>query len=112
MSNEGVSSLLALPTASVIIPAYTLDRWDLLSDAVSSVEAQTRPPIELILCIDHNPDLFQRCCERWAIEMDGRFPIRVISNRFHQESGGTEAHERAARFASAIRGWVGSQYWC
>ena len=39
-------------TATVIIPAYTMDRWDLLSQAVASVQTQTRLPLELILSID------------------------------------------------------------
>ena len=46
--------------ASVIVPAYTMDRWELLKKAVCSIEAQTVYPAELILCIDHNESLFQR----------------------------------------------------
>ncbi|MGH2409551.1 MAG: glycosyltransferase family 2 protein [Chloroflexota bacterium] len=45
---------------SVIICAYTEDRWDDLSAAVESVRAQGRPPMEIIVVIDHNPPLAQR----------------------------------------------------
>ncbi len=84
-------------TATVIIPAYTVDRWSMLNRAVASVEAQTRPPIALILCIDHNPDLFQRCERRWGGAMSDRspFPIHVVSNRFNQAGSGASAHLKA-----------------
>ena len=83
-------------TASVIIPAYTLDRWNLLNAAVASVEDQLHPPMELILCIDRNPQLFERCETRWGTEqVEGRFPIYVVANRFDQEEQESGAHVRA-----------------
>jgi glycosyltransferase involved in cell wall biosynthesis len=45
---------------SVIICAYTMDRWDDLCRAIDSVEAQTTPAKEIILVIDHNDDLLNR----------------------------------------------------
>jgi glycosyltransferase involved in cell wall biosynthesis len=84
------------PTATVIIPAYTVDRWRLLSAAVESVHAQTRPPIELILCIDRNPDLLERCQTRWGDDASAAgFPIRVIPNRFDQTEEGERSHVKA-----------------
>ncbi|BCL81639.1 glycosyl transferase family 2 [Ktedonobacteria bacterium brp13] len=44
-------------TLSVIICAYTQDRWDWLVQAVESVQKQTRPASEIIVIIDHNPSL-------------------------------------------------------
>ena len=83
------------PTATVIIPAYTLDRWELLSNAVASVEAQTRPPIEVLICIDHNPELLARCQKHWGPKSSSSpFPIRVVANRFEQD-GGAEGHVKA-----------------
>jgi glycosyltransferase involved in cell wall biosynthesis len=49
-----------LPTASVIIAAYTMERWDELREAVASVRAQTTPVLETIVVIDHNPRLLAR----------------------------------------------------
>lgn len=46
---------------SVVICAYTEQRWDDLGAAVSSVRAQHPAPAELILAIDHNADLLARC---------------------------------------------------
>jgi glucosyl-dolichyl phosphate glucuronosyltransferase len=83
-------------TATVIIPAYTLDRWGLLGEAVASVEAQTRPPVELILCIDHNQELLERSEERWGKTVSAAgFPIHVVPNRFEQDDLGSGAHVRA-----------------
>ncbi len=45
---------------SVIICAYTEERWDDLVAAVESVQKQTLPPGEIIVVIDHNPDLLER----------------------------------------------------
>ena len=47
-------------TISVIICAYTGDRWDDLVAAIESVQQQTLPPREIILVIDHNPGLLKR----------------------------------------------------
>lgn len=48
---------------SVIICAYTADRWDDLVAAIGSVQQQTLPPGEIIIVIDHNPALLQRVRE-------------------------------------------------
>ena len=50
-----------LPTISVVICAYTLRRWDMLEAAIASCLDQTTPPEELLVCIDHNPELLARC---------------------------------------------------
>jgi hypothetical protein len=49
-----------LPTASVIVCAYTDRRWDDLRAAVASVADQTRPALETIVVADHNPALLER----------------------------------------------------
>jgi Glycosyl transferase family 2 len=48
------------PTVSVVIAAYSDERWTQLSDAVASVHAQTRPALETIVVVDHNQDLLIR----------------------------------------------------
>jgi len=45
---------------SVVICAYTLDRWDELKAAVASVRAQTLRPHEIFVVIDGNEELEQR----------------------------------------------------
>ncbi|HEX6480248.1 MAG TPA: glycosyltransferase family 2 protein [Ktedonobacteraceae bacterium] len=44
---------------SVIICAYTEERWNDLLAAIESVQRQTLPPGEIIVVIDHNPGLLK-----------------------------------------------------
>jgi GT2 family glycosyltransferase len=45
---------------SVIICAYTEERWDDLVAAVESIQQQSKPPREIIVVIDHNLRLLKR----------------------------------------------------
>lgn len=45
---------------SVVICAYTEDRWDDLAAAIQSVQRQAYPPLEIIVVADHNPALRDR----------------------------------------------------
>jgi GT2 family glycosyltransferase len=47
-------------TVTVLICAYTLKRWGDLDDAVAGVFRQTQPAHELVIIIDHNPELLER----------------------------------------------------
>ena len=49
-----------MPHISVIICAYTEERWDDLVAAVESVHRQTIPPLEVIVVVDHNAVLQER----------------------------------------------------
>jgi GT2 family glycosyltransferase len=51
---------------SVIVCAYTLDRWDQLTEALRSAAGQLPPPREVILVVDHNPALFARARAEFA----------------------------------------------
>jgi glycosyltransferase involved in cell wall biosynthesis len=42
---------------SVIICAHTQERWQDLIEAVTSVAQQTLPPHQIVVVIDHNPDM-------------------------------------------------------
>jgi glucosyl-dolichyl phosphate glucuronosyltransferase len=50
----------AASTISVIICAYTEERWNDLVAAVESLQLQHCPPCEIIVVIDHNPSLLER----------------------------------------------------
>jgi len=45
---------------SVVVCAYTVQRWDDLLAAVESLRQQTRRPDEVILICDHSPELLDR----------------------------------------------------
>jgi glucosyl-dolichyl phosphate glucuronosyltransferase len=49
-----------LPAVSVIIPAYSMSRWENLRESVASVEGQTGVMSETIVVIDHHPELLAR----------------------------------------------------
>jgi len=54
-------------TASVVIAAYSTERWEYLRAAVASVAAQTSPAAETIVVIDHNQDLLDRARRELAV---------------------------------------------
>jgi GT2 family glycosyltransferase len=59
---------------AVVIAAYDTGRWPDTVAAVRSVQAQSRPADEIILVIDHNPDLVEQA--------RGYFPtVQVIANK-------------------------------
>jgi GT2 family glycosyltransferase len=60
--------------ATVVICAYTLDRWDELTEAVASVERQTRRPRQTILVIDNNAEMLRRAQRAFT-------GITVVENR-------------------------------
>ena len=47
--------------ADIVICTYTDDRWPLLVRAVESALAQRLAPARLIISVDHNRALFERC---------------------------------------------------
>lgn len=65
-SAAGVSGAPAEPaaapprTVSVVLCAYTVERWDDICAAVESLRQQTRPADELVLVADHAPELLDR----------------------------------------------------
>jgi cellulose synthase/poly-beta-1,6-N-acetylglucosamine synthase-like glycosyltransferase len=84
---------------SVIICAFTLDRWELLNESVRSVVAQDQEPYEVILCIDHNEELFERCnTEMSTIDDDVSWNLTIVQNRYETRLGG--ARTTAAEVAS------------
>ncbi|MER8521407.1 glycosyltransferase [Mesorhizobium sp. M0644] len=105
------------PTISVIICAYTEDRWELMLQSVASVQEQTLQPCEIIVCIDHNEILFHRCAAYWAGFAASTPPIRVIQNKYdgHLGSARNTAAETAAGDilafldddAAADKDWLG-----
>ena len=45
---------------SVVVCAYTVDRWPRTTAALRSAMAQVPPAHEVILVVDHNPELYER----------------------------------------------------
>nr|WP_306314147.1 glycosyltransferase family 2 protein [Streptomyces hydrogenans] len=63
----------AFPSLTVVVCAYTLDRWDDLRAAIGSLRDQRPPVRETVLVIDHCPELRARAA--------AAFPgVRVLAN--------------------------------
>ena len=62
---------------SVVICAYTLDRWPDLQAAVTSVLDQQHKVQRVIVVIDHNPDLLDRAQIQWPA-VDTASPCAVV----------------------------------
>ncbi|MFB6437048.1 glycosyltransferase family 2 protein [Streptomyces sp. NPDC056411] len=60
---EDAASEHTVPSLAVVICAYTLDRWEQLLDAVRSVQRQHHPADEILLVVDHCPELARRAAE-------------------------------------------------
>lgn len=81
----------SLPTLTVVVCAYTLDRWDDLRAAIGSLRAQRRPVEETVLVVDHCRELYERA----AVAFPG---VRVLANAERQGlSGGRNTGVAAAR---------------
>ncbi|MET9407973.1 glycosyltransferase family 2 protein [Streptomyces sp. NPDC002935] len=108
--NSALSTERTVTTLSVVICAYTLDRWDDLRAAIGSVLGQDPPADEVVLVVDHNQDLLERA-ER---ELSG---VRVVPNQRRRGlSGGRNtgvavSHTDVVAFldddATAEPGWTG-----
>ena len=87
------------PTVSVIVCAYTEERWPQLEKAIGSLQSQTTPPLEIILCIDHNDELLRKCEEQFVTRRPaGPVPLIVLANKYDGRLGA--ARNTAVEFAS------------
>lgn len=71
-------------TVSVIVCAYTTERWQDLIDAIASLQNQTVAPDEIIVVIDHNSSLFERS-NVYFRDVRGDQRITVLEN--HEQAG-------------------------
>ena len=67
----------SLMSVSVVICAYTMDRWDALAAAVGSCFDQTHKPSDVVVVIDYNEDLLQRATQEFTGAV-------VVANRFEK----------------------------
>lgn len=72
---------VAAPAISVLICAFTLERIDRIAAAIESLRAQTVAPHEILLVIDHSPELEAECRRRWP-------ELEVMPNREQQGLSG------------------------
>jgi cellulose synthase/poly-beta-1,6-N-acetylglucosamine synthase-like glycosyltransferase len=95
---------------SVVICAYTLDRWSDLERAIRSAQAQAPTALEVLLVVDHNDELARRARAAWP-------EVRVVESRGPQGLSGarnTGVEDAAGTIvafldddAAAQAGWLG-----
>ena len=73
-----------VPSISVVVCAYSLERWNDLVAAAASVSGQTLRPLELVVVVDHNEHLLERARRQFAEAPD----IRVVANESRQGLSG------------------------
>jgi glucosyl-dolichyl phosphate glucuronosyltransferase len=69
------------PTISVVICAFTSERLQVMGEAVDSLRAQTLPPHEVVLVIDHAPELLEQVRGLWP-------DLKIVANREKQGLSG------------------------
>ena len=59
--NDVVPSVDQAPASvSVVVSAYTEERWQNVLDCVASLARQSAAPLEVVVVVDHNPELLAR----------------------------------------------------
>ena len=62
------------------------------------MQHQSRIPVEIIVCVDHNDSLLERCRRQWAHQADGpSVPVVVLANKYEGRLG--SARNSAAEVA-------------
>ncbi len=72
---------VTVPTISVVICAFTPERLPVMGEAVASLRAQTLPPHEVVLVIDHAPELLEEVQRLWP-------DLKIVANREQQGLSG------------------------
>jgi len=79
---------------SVVVCTYTMDRYDVFTEAVESALAQTYDPIEVVLVIDGNPEVYERAVEDFGDRED------VVISDNDENQGISYSRTRGAELAS------------
>ncbi|MFE9677919.1 glycosyltransferase family 2 protein [Streptomyces sp. NPDC006259] len=74
--SESAASAGPSVRVSVVVCVYTEDRWEDILAAVSSVRDQSRPALETLLVVDHNPVLLDRLTRQYKAVAG----VRVLPN--------------------------------
>jgi glucosyl-dolichyl phosphate glucuronosyltransferase len=71
------------PAVSVVIPCHSEERWTCLVAAVESARAQRLTPAEIVVVVDHNPQLYSRIRRELSgvTALENRYTKGVSGNR-------------------------------
>lgn len=51
---------------SVVVPTYSLERYDIFTECVESLLSQTYEPLEVVIVVDGNEELYEKVCEEFG----------------------------------------------
>jgi glycosyltransferase involved in cell wall biosynthesis/GT2 family glycosyltransferase len=85
------------PPISVVICAYTMERVGQIAEAIESLQEQTVLPQEIVLVIDHSPELEAECLRRWPEGL-----VRIIANNEQQGLSGARNTGLAASEGAVV----------
>src|SRR6056297_2866666 len=92
---------------SVVVCTYTMERYDAFTEAVESALAQTYDPIEVVLVIDGNPEVYERAVgdfgDRENVVISDNDENQGIS--YSRTRGAELASGRSSR-SSTTMGWL------
>lgn len=69
------------PSISVVVCAFTRERLGVMGEALDALRAQTLPPHEVVLVIDHVPELLEEARGLWPA-------LKIVANRERQGLSG------------------------
>jgi glycosyltransferase involved in cell wall biosynthesis len=84
---------------SVVVCTYSMDRYDSFSETVESVLAQTYDPLELVVVVDGNDEVFERVREDFA-DADERGVEDVVLHCNEVNKGISYSRTKGAKLAS------------
>jgi GT2 family glycosyltransferase len=82
----------------VVVCCYTVNRWADIVAGVGAVARQSRPPRTIVVVVDHNDDLLDRCTRELPALAPG-VPLTVLAN--HGERGLSGARNTAVDWSTA-----------
>jgi glycosyltransferase involved in cell wall biosynthesis len=84
---------------SVVVCTYAMDRYDAFSAAVESVLGQTHEPLELVLIVDGNPEVYDRVVEDFG-DADERGVESVVLHDNDENRGISYSRTKGGELAS------------
>ena len=99
------------PSVSIVIPTHSEKRWSLLVRTIASAKSQEYPANEIVVVVDHNPDLYRRARRDLAgvTVLENLYAQGVSGNR---NTGAFHTHTPLIAFLDddtiAATDWLGS----
>jgi glycosyltransferase involved in cell wall biosynthesis len=85
-------------TSTVVVCAYTMERWDEITAAVDSVLNGTVGPDQVLVVVDHNDELLERATQQFTRDPNAGL-VTVVAN--HHKQGLSGARNTAIELATS-----------